>query len=145
VKNKPTIFLVLFMILTISPVLSEIRLVPEYKEYKVVYNAGQETLTEVTNYTAGDVIEFQIIYRNAGDERSNKFIIIGTIPGNTEYIERTATVSDNTPPVFSTDGGKTYNPENNTGSYYTHIRWDIQGGLNPGDSMIARYRVKVVR
>ena len=144
-------------IITIAliPAFSKIKLVPEYKSYRVGYDeaTNSEVLQEVRNYSNGDIIEFQIKYRNDGDEKSKNFIIIGTIPENGEFIEGTDSISNYAKPLFSIDGGKTYtSPPVTYGAnkiatpdMYTHIRWDIGEGLDYGKSLTAKYRVKIIK
>ena len=154
------LFLIMFIASTLSPAFSKIKLTREQKSYKVIYDevTGLESLEEVVDTCeVGDTIEINVTYRNDGDEKSKKFIILGAIPEGSEYIEGTAIAS--VPVMFSIDGGKSYNlppieyPVIEHGSsynkiatpdMYTHIRWDFIDSLMPGQSVTVRYRVEMV-
>ena len=108
--------------------------------------------------TAGDVVEYTLAYRNAGDEAARDAVIDDPIPKGTSYLAASAT-GENAEITFSTDGGKTFAPATRltyqlrtpsgqtesrtaTPSDYTHIRWTLRS-VAPGAAGKVAFRVRV--
>jgi uncharacterized repeat protein (TIGR01451 family) len=106
-----------------------------------------------------DTIEYTLTYRNAGSSSAAGINLIGPIPQGTMYLEKTATEIENIHPLFSIDGGKsfqeapvTYTVVNDEGleemreatpDMITHVRWTMDGGLDVGQEVVVSYRVQV--
>lgn len=161
-KNYMSCLLVFLSILSLSvPVFALADLVQTSTLYKVIYDktTGLEKLEPTEEAQVGDILELQITYTNQGNEKAKKVLIMGPIKQGAEYIEGSAYCSLTQTVYFSIDGGKTFHvppvkytvtEQNRTvektapASMYTHIRWDLKNGLKPGESVFAKYRVKVV-
>ena len=106
-----------------------------------------------------DTIEYTLTYRNAGNASAAGINLIGPIPQGTIYLEETATAIENIHPIFSIDGGKsfqeapvTYTVVNEEGEeevreatpdMITHVQWQMDEGLDVGREVIVSYRVQV--
>lgn len=129
---------------------------------------GKETFTEAKQVNPGDVIRYVIRYRNVGDGPARNVALVGPVPRQTAYLDRTATGTEKNPPkglrkdlqvLFSLDRGRTYQeppikykvklPDGKeeervaTPDMYTHVKWVIQGLLQPQETIQVEYRVKV--
>ena len=108
--------------------------------------------------SSGDVVEYTLAYRNAGDQPARDALIDDPIPKGTSYLAASA-AGDNAEVTFSTDGGKTFAPAVKlsyeirlpsgqtemriaTPSDYTHIRWTVRS-IAPGTSGKVSFRVRV--
>ena len=108
--------------------------------------------------SSGDVVEYTLAYRNAGDQPARDAVIDDPIPKGTSYLAASA-AGDNAEITFSTDGGKTFAPavkltyeirlpsgqtetRSATPSDYTHIRWTVRS-IAPGTSGKVSFRVRV--
>jgi len=108
--------------------------------------------------TAGDVVEYTLAYKNAGDQAARDAVIDDPIPKGTSYLAASA-AGENAEITFSTDGGKTFAPavkltyqlrtpsgqteiRSATPSDYTHIRWTVRS-IAPGAAGKVAFRVRV--
>ena len=108
--------------------------------------------------TAGDVVEYTLAYKNAGDQPARDAVIDDPIPKGTSYLAASAT-GEGAEITFSTDGGKTFAPavrltyqlrlpsgqvetRSATPSDYTHVRWTVRE-IAPGATGTVSFRVRV--
>jgi uncharacterized repeat protein (TIGR01451 family) len=106
-----------------------------------------------------DTIEYTLTYHNAGNASAAGINLIGPIPQGTIYLEETATEIENVHPLFSIDGGRTFqeapviytvvNDEGEkevreaTPDMITHVQWSMDESLEVGHEVIVSYRVQV--
>jgi uncharacterized repeat protein (TIGR01451 family) len=106
-----------------------------------------------------DMIEYTLKYRNTGTASASGINLIGPIPAGTVYLDLTATDIEGKHPLFSIDGGRTYQEtpvtyvvvnENGeeeireaTPDMITHVQWMVNGGLDVGHELVVSYRVQV--
>ena len=106
-----------------------------------------------------DTVEYTLRYANTGTATAAGVNLLGPIPAGTVYIEETATDLEGMHPLFSIDGGKswqeapvmvevvrqdgTVEKEKADPALITHIKWPLVGSLGVGEEVIASYRVQV--
>ena len=106
-----------------------------------------------------DMIEYTLRYRNSGTASAEGINLVGPIPAGTVYLDLTATDTEGKHPLFSIDGGRTFqdapvtyvavNDEGEeearkaTPDMITHIQWKVDGGLDAGRELVVSYRVQV--
>ncbi len=120
---------------------------------------GKETLKPGAAVVPGDVLEYQLVYRNAGKQALNGIEVTGPVPAKTQFVPGSARPEGAREVLVSIDGGKTFEPEpvkrvrrlpnGREETYvvppeeYTHLRWRLGGALAAGAEKRFRYRVKV--
>lgn len=120
---------------------------------------GKETLKPGAAVVPGDMLEYQLVYRNAGKQALNGIEVTGPVPAKTQFVPGTARLDGAREVVVSIDGGKTFEPEpvkrvrrlpdGREETFvvppeeYTHLRWRLGGALAAGAEKRFRYRVKV--
>jgi uncharacterized repeat protein (TIGR01451 family) len=106
-----------------------------------------------------DMIEYTLKYRNSGTASASGINLVGPIPAGTVYLDLTATDTEQKHPLFSIDGGRTFqkapvtyvvvNDEGEeetreaTPDMITHIQWRVDEGLGVGQELVVSYRVQV--
>lgn len=135
-------------------------LVSEMKAFVVKQNQqGKETLKSSKTAEPGQVIEYQLVYKNTGKKDLSGLAVTGPIPSNTKYLGKSASTKIPSNFLVSIDGGKTYEKtpvtrqvKNKAGKMetvvvpaekYTHLRWRVRNSLKAGGKQIYTYRVKV--
>ncbi|CAA6824148.1 MAG: Unknown protein [uncultured Thiotrichaceae bacterium] len=135
-------------------------LVSEMMAFVVKTNQqGKEVLKSSKLAEPGQVIEYQLVYKNTGQKALSGLAVTGPIPGNTSYLGKTASTQIPSNFLVSIDGGKTYEKtpvtrqvKNNAGKMetvvvaaekYTHLRWRVSNSLKAGGKQLYTYRVKV--
>lgn len=125
--------------------------------YRVVTAAnGAEKLEAASAAQPGDVIEYQIVYDNAGAKSVSDLRINGPIPSGTAYVDGSAKSTVRTQLKFSHDGGASWQAapvkrkaadgkrdEVVPASAYTNVQWTAQEPLQQGASQKYSYRVRV--
>jgi uncharacterized repeat protein (TIGR01451 family) len=106
-----------------------------------------------------DTVEYTLVYRNSGNASAAGVNLVGPIPAGTAYLDQTATDIRGLHPLFSIDGGKTYQEQPvtyivvnadgeeermiATPDMITHIRWSLSGILDVDQEVSVSYRVQV--
>lgn len=118
---------------------------------------GKQTVTRkpADKVIPGSVVIYTITANNTGEQSADNIVITDPIPPDTEYVEGSA-FGAGTDITFSVDGGKTYakpnqltvkgddgKPRPATASDYTHIRWQLQFSLKPGQEAPVWFRARV--
>ncbi len=127
-------------------------------EVEVVNDKGEKVITlrdaGVSVVVPGDDVIFSTMYSNKGTDTAENVSITNPIPQGMTYIEGSAT-GKAAVVIFSVDGKNYMKPEelkifDEEGkeqtarvSDYTHIRWVITGGIQPGASGTVRFRAKL--
>lgn len=150
-----------FCLLSIlMPAWAQGTLVSEMKAFVVTtQDDGTETLQEASSVEPGQLIEYQMQYRNNGDDPLSGLAVTGPVPGGTQYVGGTA--ASETAHVFeaSIDGGSSWHIEPLVRTViqpdgtekqevvapeeYTHVRWLAAEPLASDASQQYRYRVQV--
>ncbi len=120
--------------------------------------AGAKKLVPAQSVSPGDVVEYQLAYRNEGDAPATDANIDDAIPKGTVYLANSA-AGEGAEIAFSSDGGKTFAPAVKltyeyrlpsgavekrvaTPAEYTHVRWTLKR-VEPGAAGKVSFRVKV--
>ncbi len=125
--------------------------------YRVVTATnGSEQLEAAASVKPGDVIEYQIVYDNAGARSVSDLRINGPIPSGTLYVDGSARTTVRSQLKFSADGGASWQAapvkrksadgkrdEAVPPTAYTNVQWTAQEPLQQGASQKYRYRVRV--
>ncbi len=120
---------------------------------------GKEIIARTDSVKPGDVIEYRMFYTNEGEKRLKGLVISGPIPNSTFFISGSNQTEITANFLVSIDGGETYESEPVTRtkvnlkgekvkvvippSKYTHVRWIPKQALDPAQSQLYTYRVKV--
>ncbi len=120
---------------------------------------GSERFAPAEDVQPGDLMEYRLSFQNKGAESLSGLTITGPVPANTEYVSWSA--SGNSPHRYlvSVDGGESFEAEPVTRvqvaadgtrreveippSQYTHLRWNPQLAIGPGQQQVFHYRVRV--
>ena len=114
----------------------------EKQEVLEVNGQKQTRFIATEKATPGDTLRFTLVFRNDGDAVAENVLLSNPIPPNSIYLDGSATAYEGTLPLFSVDGGTsfntpsslTYETKNPDGSAskkvaspeeYTHIRWQL--------------------
>ena len=127
--------------------------------YLVAEKNGQEVVTVTDEASPGDVIEYRLIYTNKAEQPLSGLEITGPIPANTAYLKDSAATDVDAAFMVSIDDGSSFEAEPVTRtltgpdgqtqnvivppSDYTQLRWVPENGIQPGQALEYRYRVKV--
>lgn len=120
---------------------------------------GHVMLTPVERVTLkpGDDVEYAITAVNAGDSAATHFVPSGKIPAGTTYVDGSAK-APRAHAEFSLDGGKTWSAQPTVTvkgpagtpvvkkadpALYTAVRFVTDGALEPHQSLVSRYDVRV--
>jgi uncharacterized repeat protein (TIGR01451 family) len=132
----------------------------EMEAHKIILNGEKrEIAVPAENVYPEDTIEYTLRYRNSGDSSAKGVDLVGPIPEGTIYLKKTASEIEGSSPLFSIDGGKTYQHEpvmyevvtkdgavekkKATPDMYTHIKWSMGGAFDVGQEVVVSYRVQV--
>ena len=121
------------------------------KEKKEIYLPADQGLP-------GDILEYLVTYVNRSKNPLKQVAIDCPLPEKTLYLADTARCTKDGTPLFSIDGGKTFQsppirykftlPDGKveervaTPDMYTHMRWTLD--FEPGETIEIRYRVKIL-
>ena len=127
--------------------------------YLVAEKNGQEVVTVTDEASPGDVVEYRLIYTNNAEQPLSGLEITGPIPANTAYLKDSAATDVDAAFMVSIDDGSSFEAEPVTRtltgpdgqtqnvivppSDYTQLRWVPKNGIQPGQALEYRYRVKV--
>ncbi len=112
------------------------------------------TLVPVERVLPGDRVVYTITFTNAGDERADDVVVTNPIDPSLTYVEGSAFGAGMTV-EFSTDGGQTWaaaaalkvadaaGERPAEAADYTHVRWTLNGELEPGATGVARFSATV--
>jgi uncharacterized repeat protein (TIGR01451 family) len=117
---------------------------------------GSQRLESAAEVKPGDVLEYQIVYDNAGSKPVSDLRINGPVPAGTSYVDGSAKSSVRAQLKFSDDGGRTWSAaplkraanigvagETVPPELYSNVQWTAQEPLRPGVSQKYTYRVRV--
>lgn len=126
-----------------------IELLSRVEKVVVTTNEKGEKVTVIepaAKVVPGESVVYTNTYRNVGAVPAGDIVINNPIPEHTSYIGDSA-FGDGTDILFSADGGNTFAPDGKVTikdedgkerparlEEYTHIRWIVKNGLNPGAS-----------
>ena len=126
------------------------------KGFVVSAKDGKETLAPAETAPPGQVMEYAITAANSAKSALKKVQVVGPVPKNTAYVEKSAQKADLL--EVSIDDGKTFakppikrtvtGPDGKSSeievdaSEYTHLRWTLPE-IKGGASQELRYRVRV--
>jgi len=129
-------------------------------EMKVNLDAAEKAAGAVTNYFPGDTLQYTITAANVGDGLMTNPEVIDPIPAGVIYIENSASGAD-AAISFSIDAGRSYvawpptytvrNAQGElerreaTADMVTHIKWNIEKDLAPGETSQVAFQVEVSR
>jgi uncharacterized repeat protein (TIGR01451 family) len=119
-------------------------------------NQKTEWQTPGTQITAtpGDKLRYTLKSENKGTNPVKNLVLTQPIPQGMTYILKSTT----TPATYSIDNGKTYSPNPTIqirlangnletqpapANAYTHVRWELNEAIAPGQSTSVSYQVKV--
>ncbi|MEM9171267.1 MAG: hypothetical protein AAGA84_01045 [Pseudomonadota bacterium] len=133
----------------------ELRTVVE-KEQTTVNQEG-ETVTKLVpadKVVPGDVVIYTVTYTNVADQAVENIVITNPIADELEYVFDSA-FAPGADISFSVDGGNAFasldeltvnrdgQPVPASASDLTHIRWTLDGQLDPGAQGFARFRARL--
>ena len=120
---------------------------------------GKDILKPAKMAEPGQVIEYQVTYKNQGKQAYKTGAITGPIPANMHYLAKTTKTKVRSELLVSVDGGKTYEKEpvkrqqkmeNGKmkmviipADQYTHVRWKPTNKIKAGEKQTYNFRVKV--
>ena len=128
-------------------------------EVEVVVKAadGREETKRVpaAKVVPGTTVIYTLHARNASEKPASDVVVTDPIPEQVEYVDG-STTGDGTRVTFSVDGGKTWGAKGalkvkgQDGAMraalpgdFTHIRWEFEKPLAPGESRAVSFRAKV--
>jgi uncharacterized repeat protein (TIGR01451 family) len=140
-----------------TPALAKPRLVIEIQQLKEVADGKGTKLVPTTAATSGEVVEYQLAYRNLGDEPATNAVIQDPIPKGTTYLANSA--NGDAEITFSSDKGDTFavpvrltyevklpsgavEKRVATPAEYTNVRWTLKQ-VPAGASGKVTFRVRV--
>ncbi|HEY2029800.1 MAG TPA: hypothetical protein VGH20_11390 [Myxococcales bacterium] len=140
------------------PALAKPRIVIAIQQFKEVADGRSTKLVPAQSASPGDVVEYQLVYRNEGDEPATNAVIQDPIPKGTTYLANSAN-GDGTEITFSSDKGQTFAPpvkltydvklpngsvekRTVTPAEYTNVRWTVKQ-VPAGASGKVVFRVRV--
>jgi uncharacterized repeat protein (TIGR01451 family) len=103
----------------------------------------------------GTTVIYTLHARNASDKPATDVVVTDPIPEQVEYVDGSGS-SEGARVSFSVDGGKTWGPKERLKvkgedgamraalpADFTHIRWQFEKPLAPGESRAVSFRAKV--
>jgi len=121
--------------------------------------SGTESFAAAGEVKPGDLIEYRLIYENAGKDPASQLAVNGPIPKGTVYVPGTAISAVKNDLKFSYDGGKSWvvsaplrvirgadgkaSEQPAPPEEITNIEWLVREPLKPGSQQAYRYRVRV--
>jgi uncharacterized repeat protein (TIGR01451 family) len=126
-------------------------------EVKVKGSDGNETVQRqpAKKVPPGSSVIYTLRAENKGQKPASDVVVTDPIPEHMDYVEGSAS-TDGAKVTFSTDGGKTYLPKEKLvvkgkdgvsraalASELTHIRWQFEKPLAPGESRAVEFRARV--
>lgn len=152
--------LLLCAALIASPAWAEGPLSSEIQSYLIERaQDGGEQRIPTTQAAPGDVIEYQLVYKNTSTQPLSGLVVTGPIPANTRYVEASAQTAVDAGFVVSADDGGHFGTEpliDTTrraageeqavipAEAYTHVRWMPNTAIQPGQVQTYSYRVRVL-
>ena len=132
----------------------------EMEAYKIIHDENdREIAVPAENVYPHDTVEYTLKYRNSGNAAASGVNLVGPVPAGTVYLDQTATDIEGLDPLFSIDGGNTYQEypvtyvvidENGkeeertaTPDMVTHVKWMMGGTFDVGRQVSVSYRVQV--
>ena len=125
----------------------------------VVTDKGVEEFLPADNAHPSDVIEYRLVYTNAGDEPIQNVLITDPIPIGTKFVHPSASTSEAARVEFSIDSGKNFQPwpiliktktpdgkekvVEATPDMVTHIRWALSDAIQPDGGITLTYRTVI--
>jgi uncharacterized repeat protein (TIGR01451 family) len=112
---------------------------------------------EVDNFQPGELLKYNITYKNEGKVEARNFVIVDPIPEGTTYVANGAE-GKNAEITFSVDGKNFQVPPMlkytvkqgsqeqelfATPEMYRHIKWRLTKAVAPGESGVVSFKVKV--
>jgi uncharacterized repeat protein (TIGR01451 family) len=137
--------------------LAKPRVVIAIQQFKEVADGKGVKLVPATAANPGDIVEYQLAYRNEGDEPATNAVIEDPIPKGTTYLANSA--GGDAEITFSNDKGQTFAPpvrltyevklpsgavekRTATPAEYTNVRWTVkQVPAGAGGKVSFRVRV----
>ena len=129
-------------------------ILPEDEIRPAVRDADGQLITR-----PGDVIQYTLTATNTGAGAAHGVELVDPIPDGTEYVLNSAQ-GEGMEISCSIDGGHTYHPqpvlmevrlpdgstawEEAPARQYTHVRWALTTPIDPGATVAARLRVRVI-
>src|SRR4051812_39565112 len=142
-RRVSSVFFSLTAILLLAlPALAKPKIVIAIQQYKEVADGKGTKLVAATSATPGDVVEYQLVYKNEGDEPATNAVIEDPIPKGTTYLANTAS-GDGSEIPFPNDRGQPSAPPVRlpyevklpsgapekrpaTPAEYTNVRWMVK-------------------
>lgn len=118
---------------------------------------GREEVKRVpaTRVPPGDAVIYTLSARNTGEKPAGDVVVTDPIPEHMEYVDGSAS-SDGARVTFSVDGGKTFAAKETlkvrgedgqmraaTPADFTHVRWQLEKPLAPGEARAVSFRARV--
>jgi uncharacterized repeat protein (TIGR01451 family) len=146
------------ILLLSGPALAKPKIVIEIHQFKEVPDGKATKLVPATGATPGDVVEYQLEFRNDGDEAATNAVIEDPIPKGTTYLANSANGQD-AEITFSSDKGQTFaapvrltyevklpsgatEKRVATPAEYTNVRWTVKAVPAGGKGKVS-FRVRV--
>ncbi len=118
---------------------------------------GREEVKRVpaTKVPPGEAVIYTLSARNTSDKPAGDVVVTDPIPEHMEYVDGSVS-TDGARVTFSVDGGKTYGPKESlkvrgedgqmraaVAADFTHVRWQFEKPLAPGESRAVTFRARV--
>jgi uncharacterized repeat protein (TIGR01451 family) len=140
------------------PAAAKPKIVIAIQQFKEVPDGKATKLVPAQSASPGDVLEYQVAYKNEGDEPATNAVIEDPIPKGTTYLANSAQ-GEGSEITFSNDKGQTFAPavkltyevklpngsvekRTATPAEYTHVRWTVKQ-VPAGASGKVSFRVRV--
>jgi uncharacterized repeat protein (TIGR01451 family) len=140
------------------PAAAKPKIVIAIQQFKEVPDGKATKLVPAQNASPGDVLEYQLVYKNEGDEAATNAVIEDPIPKGTTYLANTAQ-GEGSEITFSNDKGQTFAPAVKltyevklpngavekrvaTPAEYTNVRWTVKQ-VPAGSGGKVSFRVRV--
>ena len=141
-------------------VYAQVPIEKELNIYRVNEVTGQqgeeERLAEIDSPVAGEIFEYELIYRNISGKNLDGIVIRQPILANLSYIHGSASAPENIDLYVSVDNGVTFQPEISvefdqaavdsdtfgfSDNSYSALQWVFHRPLAAGENLVLRYRV----
>ncbi len=133
----------------------DVRTVAQKEESVAASDGTVETrLVAAETVIPGDKVVYTITFTNEGSDVADDVVVTNPIDGSLEYLEGSAFGAGMTI-EFSVDGGQSFSAPGDlmvadeSGNRparpqdYTHVRWTLDGDLEPGATGVARFSATV--